>query len=147
MPNNLDAAIQSIVARAAADVVRVVKQSIADEINRLSSGSVGGSRGGRVARQPALPSSGGGGGGRGGRQAPQKASGRGGRRGRSGSPSENDLRTVHDFVRGNSGLRSEEIQQRLGGEPELIRKALAKLRATGQVRTEGQKRATVYFNA
>ena len=131
MPTNLDAAIQSIVSRASSEIARLVRDSIADELRRVVGGSsLGGRRGGRAAGGLSSPKG-------------QKGGRRGGRRGQG--PSENDLQTVHDFINRNPGLRSEEIQKKIGGEPDLVRKALAKLRASGKAKTKGAKRATTYF--
>jgi hypothetical protein len=133
MPNNLDAAIQSIVARASTDIARLVRDSIADELRRVVGGSgLSARRGGRPAGSVNQAKG-------------QKGGRKGGRRG--AGPSESDLQTVHDFISRNPGLRSEEIQKKIGGEPDLVRKALAKLRASGQAKTKGAKRATTYFSA
>jgi hypothetical protein len=70
---------------------------------------------------------------------------RGGREGakRGGSA----LDQVLAFVRSNPGMRSEQIQKRIGLAAEPVKAALAKLRAGGQVKVSGKARATSYAPA
>ena len=54
------------------------------------------------------------------------------------------LDQIHAFVKANPGLRSEEIQKRLGGDKEQIKASLAKLKSQNRVVTGGAKRGTTY---
>lgn len=57
------------------------------------------------------------------------------------------LDRVVSFVAKNPGLRSEQIQAKLGGDHDTVKKALAKLRDIKRVKTTGEKRATTYTAA
>jgi hypothetical protein len=54
---------------------------------------------------------------------------------------------ILEAVAGEPGLRSEELQRRLGKPAVLVKATLAALRKNGELRTEGTRRATRYFLA
>lgn len=66
------------------------------------------------------------------------------RRNRSGLD-EDIISRVLKVVEEKPGLRSEEIQQQLPVSPELVKKALAKLREDKRVKTTGEKRGMTYL--
>lgn len=51
------------------------------------------------------------------------------------------------FISRNPGLRSEQIQKQLGAKQAAVKVGLAKLRASGRVKTSGTRRATTYASA
>ncbi len=52
---------------------------------------------------------------------------------------------VLDFIKGNPGLRIEQINKQLGTQTRDLTLPLRKLIGAGQLRTEGEKRATTYY--
>ena len=48
------------------------------------------------------------------------------------------------FVQANPGLRTEQIKAGVNLDPDLVKKCIAALRADGQLKSKGQKRATSY---
>lgn len=57
------------------------------------------------------------------------------------------LSVLTKFIAENPGLRSEEIQKNFAGDEAEVKAALVRLRNSGAVKTEGQKRATTYATA
>jgi hypothetical protein len=58
---------------------------------------------------------------------------------------EGTRQTVLDFITKNPGLRIEQINKELGTTTKDLQLPLRKLIAAGQVKTEGEKRATTYY--
>jgi hypothetical protein len=122
MPNTLDSAIHSIIARAAGEIAQVVRANIASEINRVV--GVNGARG----------------------SATRVSAGRAARRPRRGV-AEADLQKVLDYIGKNPGKRSEELRAALDLDADYGAKIFAKLRETKKVKTKGERRATTYSAA
>ena len=112
---SLDKRIQAIFSRAGSEVVDAIRASLADEIRRLTSGTS--TRGVTEKRNGKR------------RSSKQIASG---------------VERLLGFIRQHPGLRTEEILKQLGGDKITIKDGLARLRATGKVRTTGIKRAMTY---
>jgi hypothetical protein len=113
--------VQEVVNRAASEIARAVRQNIAEQVARMTGGA-------KAAAKPA-------------KEKPVKR--RRGRRGRRG-PNSAGVEKVLKFVQSHPGLRSEQIQKQMDLASARVKGALLKLRATGKVKTKGQKRATTY---
>src|SRR5438552_18481737 len=134
MARDLEQRVHEIVARAATEIADAARRDVTAQLDRILAGVSEPNREparARVPRQAAAA-----------KVKPTKAR-RDGRR-RRGGPSEQDISKVLAFVESNPGLRSEEIQKRMGGEPKIIKAALAKLRDSKSVKTNGVKRAMIY---
>jgi len=112
---SLDKRIQAIFSRAGNEVVDAIRASLADEIRRLTNGTSA-------------------------RGVTEK---RNGKR-RSSKQIASGVDRLLAFIRRHPGLRTEQIFKQLGGNKVTLKDGLARLRATGRVKTTGIKRAMTY---
>jgi hypothetical protein len=132
--SSIEARINAIVARTAAEIARAVRENISEEVLRVV-GEAGGSRGSRRAGAAAAL--------RGAGEArSRKASTRADKLRKGWS--EADVMRVHTFIGSKPGLRSEEIGKALKIGPKPLFKILAKLRETRQVSVKGYGRGGTY---
>ena len=127
--NALEVRIGTILTVAARQIAEAVRADIANQLMHVM-----GSKGGQQLAAASTSSS-------------DDAPATGGKRGRRGALNESMLARVLEVVKGEPGLRSEQIQKQLPLAPKLVKAALAKLRAAKRVKTTGQKRATTYAAA
>jgi hypothetical protein len=116
MAHDLEARIQDIVSRAADEIARTVRASIAEEVLRVVGTRPNSHVPAKAGRGGELPAASG------------RARGRRGRGAGRQGVSEADVRTVLDYIRRTPGKRSEEIRAALHLSPEVGSKILAKLR-------------------
>ena len=128
--NALEVRIGTILTVAARQIAEAVRADIANQLMHVM-----GSKGGQQLAAASASSS------------SDDAPATGGKRGRRGALNESMLARVLEVVKGEPGLRSEQIQKQLPLAPKLVKAALAKLRAAKRVKTTGQKRATTYAAA
>lgn len=136
MPN-LDTVIKEIVESAASAIAKAVRDQIKADIERaLGAPEKASKPSGRSAGRDKAP-------GAASRKAPAPKRGRG-----AGTRlSEAELGRVLDYITKNPGQRTEQIRAALKLDTVLGGKLLGKLRATGKVKTKGQKRTTTYSAA
>ena len=128
MPSqSLEERITDVIAHAVAQVANLLKADIIAQLQGTTAPRTNGVRAG--ARAAA--------------SAPKPR----GRRGRRGTLDEATVARVFKVIEDNPGLRTEEIYKKLPLPADQAKKALAKLRADGRVKTKGQKRATTYAAA
>jgi hypothetical protein len=121
MPNDLSTRLNEIIKQTVVAVEEAVRATVEEDVVRLIRG---GSPAAKVAAAP-------------GRAATKRGT-------RTRGVSEAHLEQVLQAVRDNPGVRAEGVAPLAGLDRELVKKALAKLRASGAVRTAGEKRATTY---
>jgi hypothetical protein len=123
--DELENQIRNSLSHFAAEVITAVRQDIGARVRAV----IGGDSGNAVRAA-----------------APLQATKPTGRRRRRGLD-ERTIESVFQFVTRNPGRRSEQIQKESGVAPDSVRKALAKLREAGRLKTKGEKRATTYTAA
>src|SRR4051812_26948420 len=122
----LEQRIQDIVGRAAGEIASAVRQNIAAEVTRLVGGggaaaparTAGGASRGGAARGP---------------KKTAKPGPKGRRGGRRRGVADADLDRVLQFVKSHPNLRTEEIKKQAGLGPDVVAKALAKLKTGGAI--------------
>jgi len=135
--SSIEARINDIVARTAAEIAQAVRENISEEVLRVV-GEAGGPRGSRRAGAGRAAAAVRGSGRAGGKKASTRAD-----KLRKGW-SEADVQRVHSFIGSKPGLRSEEIGKALKVGPKPLFKILAKLRETRQVSVKGYGRGGTY---
>jgi hypothetical protein len=126
MATNLKQAIESIVARAAAEIHQAVRQSIAEQISDRSPASAGGARAARA--QP--------------RQAARSAGSS--RVRRTDSQVAADDARILDYVKAHPGTNSIAVQRALKLPKPIVSSGLKRLRDRSKLKAKGTRSATRY---
>ena len=138
MPNAVDTQIRSAIDQFVAEISQLVRQAAVEAVGEAL-GQGGGSAPARrkaATRGPGRPKKAG--------RKPGRPKGSGKRVRRSAEDLEAQGAKILAHVRANPGCRMEDLSAALGTATKDLRRPVQELIASGQLRTEGQKRGTTY---